>query len=143
MNYLQPRQRQSDGQWDFTSMNDGRVHPVGYCDKKPDPADFERLGIHVSQAELERWEKYGDKYHTDGHVTEDGAIECYRQYELDNRLRLDCKHSDEQRKCEVCGHWTDTAAMVGAYRVYELCDIHRTRDEVEKLFKGSSQIISS
>lgn len=33
MNYYKARQRESDGRWDYTCQNDGRVWSVGYCRK--------------------------------------------------------------------------------------------------------------
>ena len=41
-------------------------------------------------------------------------------------------HSDEQRKCEICDAWTDTAMgntqMSLAIRPVELCEQHRTQE---------------
>lgn len=60
MNYDQPRQLESGG-WHYTSQNDDRVWPVGYC------AD-----------------------HRDApHATEDEARACYARYLLEQRTMLD------------------------------------------------------
>lgn len=60
MNYDQPRQLKSGG-WHYTTMNDGRVGAIGYCmDHRDTP-----------------------------HATEDEARACYRNYQLEQRTRLD------------------------------------------------------
>jgi hypothetical protein len=117
VNYYDARKRQSDGRWDFTCMNDGEIWPVGYCAQ-------EGGGHHETEAE---------------------ARECYRDYLLDNELRFrNPADPATLRKCEVagCGVFTGGSAEL-SLRTWVLCDAHRNRAEVEKLFGPVGQIMSS
>lgn len=107
MNYDQPRALKSGG-WHYTSMNDGRVWPIGYCrDHRDEP-----------------------------HATEDEARRCYRRYELAECLRLDgtaghwnpCTHPG----CETLTNREAWIAPNGPF--WLLCDEHRTRDAVAELY---------
>lgn len=131
MQYKAAQQRKADGRWDYTSGG----APTGYCHAPNDPAEYERLGIHVSEHELQLWEQFKDKYHTDGHATADEACECYKQFLLDNRLHLDNKQENQQSRCQVCKEFTQGLATVGPYRMFILCDEHRTRETVTELLK--------
>ena len=51
---LRPAAPVKDGGWHYTSMNDGRIHPIGYCWEHP------------------------------AHPSEDEARRCYRDYQLDS-----------------------------------------------------------
>lgn len=135
MNYRQALKRQADGRWDYTSTNNGRSHAIGYCAGPPNMASFERLGIHVPESDRQKWEEHAAKFHTDGHATEEEACECYRQYILDQRCR-ETHHPDEQRKCEICATWTDGGFIVGGYHIHELCQEHRNRESLDKVFPG-------
>lgn len=117
MNYYKPRQRESL-KWDYTCMNDGRVWAVGYCagnyDHTPDEAP----------------------YHDDGHDTVEEACECYKRYQLDNHLDLDGQMQGQKRKCAVegCEEWTQGIVTIEGWQRFVLCDEHRTRETVEKLY---------
>jgi hypothetical protein len=136
MNYYKARERK-DGRWDYTCMNDGMIWPVGYCAKYVDPMDYNFPGCEVFQTEhhLEKARVVKDKHHEDGHATADEACACYGKYLLDNKLRLGLKYGDMQRKCEVCGEWTELNACVDN-QYMTLCEKHNNREEVEKLFRG-------
>lgn len=118
MNYYEARELTDDqgnptGRYKYTVMNDHRIWSVGYC------ADG-----------------------CDGHATPEDACKHYRQYLLDNRLRLDGMTPNEQHKCEVCGAWTQRGASVDLHQ-WHLCDEHCTREQVEKLFGPVGTITSS
>lgn len=144
MNYDQPLQRKADGLWAFTS--NGR--PIGYCCPYPwDEAGIARyqkvIGQPPSPEYLEKQAQHRDKYHDGGHATEDEAIECYRQYLLDNSLRLQGPPPNPStlHKCKVCDTFTAGYAQVGEWgSIWPLCDDHRNRETVEtKLYtKGPS-----
>ena len=106
MNYDQPRELQSGG-FHYTSMNDGRVWPIGYCaDHKDAP-----------------------------HPTEDEARACYARYLLEQRTRLDVTLGN-WNPCEApagCRTLTNRCAMIGGWTTYRLCDEHRTLDVVAEL----------
>jgi hypothetical protein len=112
--YYQARQRTSDGRWDYTNMNDGRVWPIGYCGGEG--------GGH--------------------HATEMEARECYTKYLLDTRTNFDRKMQDQKLRCEVCGEFTDGVAEVG-HASFVLCDQHRTREHSATLLGTVNQITSS
>lgn len=107
MNYDQPRQLESGG-WHYTSRNDDRIYPVGYC------AD-----------------------HRDApHATEDEARACYARYMVEQRLRLDVTLGSwnpctAPSGCEVL---TNRAATLGGWHLYRLCDEHRTAEVVAELY---------
>jgi len=75
-----------------------------------------------------------------GHDTPEEAEAHQREYELDRCLRLDGRYVDAQHKCVVCNEWTQGFAHfvpMGAH--YDLCDEHRTREQVEKLYSGPGE----
>ena len=119
MNYYEAREREADGRWDFTRMNDGKVWAVGYC------ADVD----HAS------------------HGSREEANECYRTFLLDKCLHLDGTTGNVHRPCSVegCGVLTNIVARIQGPMLDEwpLCDAHRKREVVETLFKGPEKIISS
>ena len=106
MNYDQPRQLK-DGGWHYTSRNDGRVFAIGYCaDHKDAP-----------------------------HATEDEARRCYRDYLLNERLRLDLTLGD-YNPCEVagCKTLTNRAVSIDGWPRWRLCDEHRTKEAVAEMY---------
>ena len=145
MNYYAARQRK-DGRWDFTNKNDGFIVPVGYCHQYHPLTNGSLKGLYpqeyLEQKEKER-EIFKHKYHMDGHTTEQEACECYRKYLLDTTLYLDGKSNDTQRKCKICEEWTNQYAIVDGGYMYDLCDLHRTREIVETLFGSVGEIWSS
>ena len=138
MNYLKARQRQIDGRWNYTSMNDGEIYAIGYCHAFH---EFDN-SIPVTEQEKEKHQANSHKYHTIGHATEEEACECYRQYLLDHRLHLNKEMGDQQKKCHICGVWTDQFAEIGI-NWYPLCPEHNTREVVATLFEAPVEIWSS
>jgi hypothetical protein len=143
MNYKDARQRKTDLRWDYTNHNNRTgTGPIGYCGGW---AEFSEETIQMFypggresphfQKEDEARRRFKDKYHSDGHATKEEAYACYKEYCLDHELVLDLRMSGEQRPCKVCGAWTQGLARVGAMRYFTLCDEHRTREEVAKLFE--------
>lgn len=104
MNYDQPRQLKAGG-WHYTSRNDDRIWPVGYC------------GSH------------------EPHETEDEARRCYRDFELNERLGLDGTLSNwnpcEYPGCETL---TNRDATVSGWSMWRLCDEHRTAECCAELY---------
>lgn len=106
MNYDQPRQLKTGG-WHYTSMNDGRIWALGYCGEHRDAP----------------------------HATEDEARRCYRDYQLNERLRLDgtvghwnpCEYPD-------CGTLTNRAVTIAGWLRWRLCDEHRTKECCTELY---------
>lgn len=119
MNYYQPLQRENDKRWDFTRNG----VPVGYC----------------------RGDGGGEKYHCDGHVTREEAIECYRQYQLDNdvKARGGDNTGNQLRRCRECQTHTDGYVEIGHAALICLCKDHQTREVYEKYFEGAGLISSS
>jgi len=118
VNYYAARQRQDNGKWDFTCMNDGRGRPVGYC--------AEAGGSH--------------------HDTEEEAQACYRKYLLDTRVRYRSHKEGEAgtyEKCKVCGKLTNGYAEVGHLSIYFLCQEHQTREALEEVYGEVGEIWSS
>ena len=142
MNYYKPRQREFDFRWDYTSMNDGHVTPVGYC--RP-WRDWDEATKKLSPTEYERYVADKEKYHDHGHATAQEAANCYRNYILDHGLTLNHKDSNAQHKCEICGEWTQGFAILNNTNLYMLCDLHNNRESVETLYtlSADTEIISS
>lgn len=102
------------GGWHFTCTNNGKTWPVGYC------------------------AQHG------GHATKEEAEECYRQYLLDNHIRLrSFELEGGQEYCAVCGKLTNLVAEVATVTQYVLCEEHQTKENVAKLLPHISGITSS
>jgi hypothetical protein len=104
MNYYQPSELRDAngghaGKWHYTVTNDKVTFPAGYC------ADG-----------------------CAGHDTPEGAREHFKEYLLDN-ARFDGKLSNQQRKCEICGVYTERLGQVPSMMVHHsLCDEHCNRE---------------
>lgn len=88
-------------------------------------------------AENARIFPFRDKYHNDGHDSESGACNCYREFQLDQHLEFTLgEESDTQKKCQICGLWTIGQAMIRGegFRYWHLCPDHQAREFVEKLW---------
>lgn len=147
--YRQALQRESDKRWDFTSSTGStKPRPIGYCagwKEPPGPEEAaeldKRLGEGFAErltAEIEEKRPHQAKYHTTGHDSELEACSCYKQYELDNELVFKGPPEDSRtlHRCEAalgCGEYTAGIAFLGQYRHFYLCDVHRNRDEVQKI----------
>ena len=134
MNYYKPLQRESDKRWDYTCSNRRTgIHPIGYCRKwkafEPSPYLTEEM----CQRENQKLAPFISKFHSDGHATYEEACACYKEYLLDHRMERGL-HPDEQRKCKVCGAWTQVTIQVNYSGRYDLCEQHATLEEVAKLF---------
>lgn len=145
MNYYEPRQRESDQRWDFTCQNDDHVWPVGYC--RPWLDVEEREGDPVITQLLITEEKralpFKDKHHSNGHETAEEAAQCYRQYLLDQKLRL-MGEAGERRECNVCDEMTNLYAEIINGPFLSLCKAHNNRETVEKLYSSAPmKIVSS
>lgn len=101
------------GGWHFCCQNDNLIYPVGYC-REHSP-----------------------------HTTEQEARECYTKYLLDNRLQLVLEDKHEQRKCQVCGEWTNLFALLNHIEIFWLCQEHNNREEIKKLSRLVGDIYSS
>jgi len=114
MNYYDARELKDHSGWRYTCMNDGRIWAVGSCAEH---------APHPTQVE---------------------AYECYTQYLLDNRLRLDGQYPEAQYRCEApeCGAWTQRFAEID-HHLYTLCDEHRTREVVATLLGTVGAAMSS
>lgn len=142
MNHYSARRRAVDERWDFTCKNNGDIWPVGYCCKYRPIVSGDIAFEYTSDAERAKYDSFAHKYHTGGHDTPEAAAQCYKEYLLDHHLRLRVVNPDAQHKCQVCGGWTQEYAEVDM-RTFDLCPAHNTREEVEKLFKASTEIWSS
>lgn len=144
MNYYAARQRQSDMKWDYTCRNGDFTQPVGYCGGYIEWTEemLKRLGLPEDHPSILREMQFKNKYHTCGHDDQVEARCCYRVYLLDHRLKLKCEHPDAQIKCAVCGKWTTFYAEIDT-QMWDLCEEHNTREEVEKLFAAPDEIWSS
>lgn len=159
MNYDQPRPRKSDGRWDMTSRNDDRIHAVGYCAgaSRADPRtwnwDLMYPGSNVWREkamamEIDRFDRFAVKYHDDGHSTEIGASDCYREYRLDQKVH--CSTYQQANKtiqlCEAaeeCRERSVWSVIIDGYTRETVCESHRTRETFERLIGPAGQVYAS
>lgn len=139
MQFFAPRQRQSDGRWDYTRENSHGVFSVGYCagwieHTENDFGFFGKDFVEIAVRDQDERRKFRDKYHLDGHNSAVDALRCYRIYVLDTQLKLDIKLFETQKKCAVCSAWTDGMAELDHFTHFYLCDTHRIRSVVENLY---------
>lgn len=83
--------------------------------------------------------------HTDGHATQEEAERHFWEYEMALPRRV-CLNPEEQRKCEICGAWTqDRVRREGDYRSDVLCGDHQDQASYEALhpFVPGRQVIES
>lgn len=148
--FLQALPRESDKRWDYTSSTgSSSAHPIGYCagwKEPPTGEEAKRLEAQFGPGFVERLSKeieakrqFKGSYHTDGHATPAEAEACYRNYELDQELEfktLPLKEADTLHRCMApdCGEFTAGVAILGKYTRFHLCDKHRNRSTIEKMF---------
>jgi len=123
------------GTFHYVEARDGFVYPIGYCAGWQPWMDGPVANSHVSEAvlaqERARLAPFKGKFHTHGHATEEEARACYKSYLLDLHARFDHALEGEQRKCQVCGAWTDRLASAGLIHVV-LCPLHCNRESFEQ-----------
>ena len=136
MNYYGPRQRESDGRFDYTVANRrSGTRAIGYC------TEFRLVGAEslpeeiIAQANA-RIEKHKAKYHTDGHATADEACACYKEYLLDCwedefAHRGADRWKGAQHQCRECKEWTQEFVQVNHLPI-DLCPTCQRREVVAK-----------
>lgn len=139
MIHYNAKQRLSDMRWDYVCGN----RPTGYCAgyrEFTEKDDF--LSEQMRIQENAKMAVHKEKYHTNGHETEEEARLCYKQYMLDNELRLSPKQENPSQlnKCDVCGEFCSGSASIGWCERYTLCEKHCTRDEVERLTEPAGEM---
>ena len=130
--------QRKDGRYEFTSEVGQVVRPVGYCAPYIPISLDDSVMYHPDWIRLYEQSEY--KHHSHGHDTPEEAAECYRNYTLDNMLKLHLESNGIQRECKVCGKWTCLTASVGVKR-WALCEKHNNREEVDKLYTLSPQTL--
>lgn len=139
MRHYDAKQRLSSMKWDYACGN----HPVGYCAGYREFTEKDSfLPEQIRTTENEKMLANKEKYHTEGHDTEEEARLCYKQYLLDNRLRLNPEQTNPSQlnKCRVCGEFCSGYATIGECEMYFLCKEHCNRDEVDKLMRPPGQM---
>lgn len=141
--YYQALQRKSDGKFDYTSSTGStQPHPIGYCAGWKEMSDYgtaawDKLLKESLARDIEEKRPFKDKYHAHGHATAAEAEACYRQYELDQLLRLEGPPAGAEslHRCKApeCSEFTAGVAFLGNHLRFYLCDAHRTREVVEQL----------
>ena len=138
MNYLQARQIESGlhaGKWHYTSMNDGRIHAIGYCSIYKDCPTCDGRSF-MTDNPCATCDKKGVVRKTDDefcfHDTAEEANEHYKLYLLDD-AKYDRKMSNQMLKCQICGEYTEKMASAGEWSTFILCDEHLNRESLEQL----------
>jgi hypothetical protein len=164
MNFHKPRERLVDGKpsgvWDYTNYNDNQkaFWREGYCAGWPSwadrPFDPEKdsifAGFFRDQAGkdayvAEHLAPFRAKYHDNGHANAEECCACKKEYDLDHTLRFhdDRPDADTQHKCEVCGTFTSGQGWIGGYFTKWLCQAHRNRESIAKLYTVGESFGSS
>lgn len=120
MNYDKARQMQ-DGTWNYSRQHDNMIYPIGYC----------------------RTHELNESWHK--HTTQQEAEECYKQYQLDNSLRLEGGiMSNTKVKCQVdgCEEYSGVTSYID-YECFVLCPTHRTKEVIATMFDCSGESIHS
>ena len=112
--------------WHYTVMNDGRIRPIGYCAGYPNFEKWIKDGImpeRLIQREMEKSEPHKGRYHTEFHMTKEGAEECYQDYLIDHTFRVS---TVELPKCKHCGCVTDQVVYLDQWEVGSFCEAHQS-----------------
>lgn len=161
MNYYQPleisdKDGNPTGKFHYTKRNGEHIYPVGYCNFRmkdlgeiieKDGFKFIKtesgIEIPIRQEEINIHKAVEHKYHKEGHDTPEEACECYKEYLLDKHMNLGHKMMGTKKTCENegCEEMTDNMAIVGG-RSFILCDKHRNRETIEKMFEVGNAISS-
>ncbi|HEY3363928.1 MAG TPA: hypothetical protein VGK74_02595 [Symbiobacteriaceae bacterium] len=132
------------GLYHYTCSNSRGAHPVGHC--SPWETCPECKGQSWMRSDF-TCEKCGNKgvvrkeNPCPGHATSAEAEEHFRQYQLDHARFDGQMRANEQRKCEVCGTWTQGVAIVGDDS-HDLCDAHRNREGLDRAMKASPKPVA-
>lgn len=138
----QPRRRADDQRWEMTvgSDEEGWCHPTGYCagtfaklypEQRSEAIRAMMPGeAHEAayQAERQKAEKFAARFHDYGHATADEAQECYDRF-LVEMMRRTMQERDVQRRCYVCGEWTQNRVDM-LYEMLIVCDTHNTPEGI-------------
>jgi len=129
MNHYAARPRKNHERWDYTIRQHDYVFATGYCQgwQDFDVNGITRFmgadGVEWARRDHEAKAAFKDKYHTDGHSTEEDACACYRTYLLDHArfgVRTTGWGGCEVERCDVPGKF---GAQIGG-RLIPLCATH-------------------
>lgn len=144
MNHYKARQvdpasgRPDAGKWRYTCENDGRIWTSGACSRfQTCTACDGHSAISTDPCSTCNGRGFTDVGECPGHDTPDEAYIHQTDWLL-SRTRFDQSLANEQRRCQVCGEWTQGLASVDHYS-FVLCDGHRTREHVAALFGGAGE----
>jgi hypothetical protein len=155
MNYYAAREiadanGKPSGRYHFTCENDGRIWPVGYCASRwgcPSCKGLSgKLRPDVACATCGSTGLVPADPLCLGHASAEEAREHYRQYLLDCRLHLGSCPETELHKCEFpdgCETFTRHSLTVDHGSTWYLCDEHRLRSVVGRLYPEVGEIWSS
>lgn len=135
--------------WDYTCTVDrGDVIVTGYCagwvewDEVRVLEDYGLAYLQQAKDEYRARQRFREKYHSDGHVGQESAEACFRDFLLDQHLVFSKKPRDrELHRCEVhgCGKITQWwGSMSPACHLFFLCEEHHNRVGAELRFPSSS-----
>lgn len=142
MAWYRPLQRvEGNGKWYYTCTDGSGVYEIGYCVQTelcPEcRKDWDTM-YDDKDCSFCNNRRFIDKENAcQGHNTANEAIEHYRQYKLDkSEVRVD---PDVQKKCELCGTWTQKFMDFGAngwFDQYYLCEEHCNKEGLDSLTKN-------
>lgn len=133
MNHDEARQM-NNGLWHYTTKNDDRVYPIGYCSPFQECVICHGRGI-VNECDVCKGRGVITVENPcEGHTTREGAELHFYYWEVDHCrsgiLRLDDKLVDGRMRCERCGEPTLRYMQLSdAYDMHMLCSEHQTRED--------------
>jgi hypothetical protein len=138
MTYDKARQRK-DGTWAYTSMNDGEVWAIGYCEPFREWSDESIDSIYgdrgIYDCFFEPYRATKEKHHEGGHATKEEACECYKQYVLDHKLVYAVPEEDlrecDYPECKLAGV-CEMGIPIGPQR-FVLCAHHMSKEHISSL----------
>jgi hypothetical protein len=140
VNYYDARRREDDKRWDYTVLNDGRCHPVGYCASSTACECWRRAmdaGVILTRGEANCQRCGGSGWvdnpeYCGSHDTEAEARACFARYLLAGWRE---ESYGNWIGCHVCDAPTKKglATRPPLGNSYALCDEHRTFEQLQTL----------
>ena len=105
MNYRQPLQRKDDGKWQYACANGASSWPEGYC-----------------------------ATNDCRHDTAEEAAACYRKWLVEQKASVSTD-GEAQRKCLLCGEWTQRVLLLRGHPSGYYCARHTLREAADHAVK--------
>lgn len=132
---LKGKDGKGSGLWHYACSDGKGAFAMGYCspwEMCPDCGGADLFGF-PEDPPCSRCNNTGlirKEHPCPGHPTAKEAEAHQREFEIDHAQYLEMMDEGVQRKCEICGVWTQGAAVMGEWEQHYLCDLHRNRENL-------------